>query len=173
MSNRTSLRMRVLPRFPARISGTNGLEVEQENLDLIVKPDFESLAEIVSVGSPDDTFFWVMLPNGLYARMSFQKITDGIGAIIIGPTTAAMEATSPVADQMIYFTGPDVAAVTSLTGAGRALLDDADAAAQRTTLGLNETWLLALIEAAIPSIPTSLPGSAGKLWSNGGLLSIS
>jgi hypothetical protein len=40
------------------------------------------------------------------------------------------------ADQTIYATGADTYAVTSLTAAGRALLDDADAAAQRTTLGL-------------------------------------
>ena len=40
------------------------------------------------------------------------------------------------ADQTIYTTGADTYAVTGLTAAGRALLDDADAAAQRTTLGL-------------------------------------
>ena len=40
------------------------------------------------------------------------------------------------ADQTIYTTGADTYAVTSLTAAGRALLDDANAAAQRTTLGL-------------------------------------
>jgi hypothetical protein len=37
---------------------------------------------------------------------------------------------------MIYTTASDVYAVATLTSAGRALLDDADAAAQRTTLGL-------------------------------------
>jgi hypothetical protein len=40
------------------------------------------------------------------------------------------------ADQMIYTTSSDTYATTSLTSAGRALLDDANASAQRTTLGL-------------------------------------
>lgn len=40
------------------------------------------------------------------------------------------------ADQMIYTTAADTFATASITAAGRALLDDADASAQRTTLGL-------------------------------------
>ena len=43
---------------------------------------------------------------------------------------------STSSNQMIYTTGTDTYATTSLTSAGRALLDDADASAQRTTLGL-------------------------------------
>lgn len=43
---------------------------------------------------------------------------------------------STSSNQMIYTTGADTYATTSLTSAGRALLDDADASAQRTTLGL-------------------------------------
>ena len=41
-----------------------------------------------------------------------------------------------LADQSIYLTGPDTYAVYTLTAAGRALLDDPTATAQRTTLGL-------------------------------------
>ena len=49
-------------------------------------------------------------------------------ASIAGLTTAA--------DRMIYTTALDTYAVATLTSAGRALLDDASASAQRTTLGL-------------------------------------
>lgn len=49
-------------------------------------------------------------------------------ASIAGLTTAA--------DRMIYTTALDTYAVATLTSAGRAILDDADASAQRTTLGL-------------------------------------
>ena len=33
--------------------------------------------------------------------------------------------------------------------------------------------LLSLFEAMVATVPTTLPGSAGKLWNNGGVLSIS
>jgi hypothetical protein len=59
--------------------------------------------------------------------LSYQPLDAGLTSIS-GLTTAA--------DKMIYTTASDTYAVADLTSAGRALLDDADAAAQRTTLGL-------------------------------------
>ena len=58
---------------------------------------------------------------------TYQPLDAGLTSIS-GLTTAA--------DNMIYTTASDTYAVTGLTAAGRAILDDADAAAQRTTLGL-------------------------------------
>ena len=64
---------------------------------------------------------------GLAIGTNVQAYDAGL-ASIAGLTT--------VADRMIYTTASDTYAVTTLTSAGRAILDDADASAQRTTLGL-------------------------------------
>lgn len=60
-------------------------------------------------------------------------------ASIAGLTTAA--------DKFIYTTGSDTYAVADLTAAGRALLDDANASAQRTTLGLGGLAVLSAVNA--------------------------
>lgn len=51
-------------------------------------------------------------------------------------TLTALAGLATGADKMPYSTGTDAFAQATLTSAGRALIDDADAAAQRTTLGL-------------------------------------
>jgi hypothetical protein len=64
---------------------------------------------------------------GLAIGTNVQAYDAGL-ASIAGLTTSA--------DQMIYTTASDTYATTSITAAGRAILDDADNSAQRTTLGL-------------------------------------
>ncbi len=51
-------------------------------------------------------------------------------------TLTAFAALAGVADRLPYFTGADAFSLATFTAAGRALVDDADATAQRATLGL-------------------------------------
>jgi hypothetical protein len=51
-------------------------------------------------------------------------------------TLTAMAGVTTAADTLLYFTGVDTAASASITAYGRSLIDDADAATARTTLGL-------------------------------------
>ena len=101
------------------------------------------------------TFTTVTISGGSITGITDLAIADGgTGAstasaartnlgVAIGTNVQAYDAglqsisgLTTTADQMIYTTSSDTYATTSLTSAGRALLDDANASAQRTTLGL-------------------------------------
>lgn len=64
---------------------------------------------------------------------------DGVSGnptLTLDATLAGISAVTTAADQLVYSSGVDTFTTTSFTAAGRALVDDATAAAQRTTLGL-------------------------------------
>lgn len=65
---------------------------------------------------------------------------------------AAIAGLTSAADRLPYFTGSGTAALATFTAAGRALVDDADAAAQRATLSAAATSQIDFISGIIASV---------------------
>lgn len=83
MSSVTNIRLRVLPRFPARISGTDGIEVVRDGQlpDLIIQSAYEQLAEISNIPNPNTTFFKVWnSATDEYTRIPYQAAFDNLGS---------------------------------------------------------------------------------------------
>ena len=86
--------------------------------------------------------------SSLQTQLDNKQPLDAGLTSISGLTTAA--------NKMIYTTDSDVYAVADLTAAGRALLDDASAAAQLVTLGINAT---ATELNSLSGIPSTVSGT--------------
>lgn len=96
-------------------------------------------AAIAAGNSLDEIFPGLAAGNVIYFdgsnwQQAAPGSTSGVQAYDAGLTSIAGLTTS--ADQMIYTTGADTYATTSLTSFARSLLDDADAETARATLGV-------------------------------------
>ena len=114
------------------------------NLGLAIGSDVQAydqqLADVAGLTPADGSFIVgdganFVAESGATARASL-GLTIGTDVQAHDAGLDSISALTTAADKMIYTTAADTYAVTDLTSAGRALLDDADAAAQRTTLGL-------------------------------------
>jgi hypothetical protein len=98
-----------------------------------IKPAAGIQATKIGTGVVDNTEF-------AYLDGTTSNIQGQINAIVAsgagGPGIVPIAPLTPAANTLPYYTGTTTGAVTPLTAAGRALIDDADTAAMRTTLGL-------------------------------------
>jgi len=78
----------------------------------------------------------LLAANDLSDVDSASTALSNIGGQPIDATTTALAGLTTAANEGIYATGADTFSMFTLTSAGRALLDDASASAQRNTLGV-------------------------------------
>lgn len=109
------------------------LDAEKQDLDA-------GLTDIAGLTSTDGNFIvgdgsnWVA-ESGETARASL-GVTIGADVQAFDATLASLAGLGTAADRFAYTTGIDTWAEATITAAGRALLDDADAVTQRATLGV-------------------------------------
>ena len=116
--------------LPANTQAVSGDPISSTKFNTLVQ-DLEADANVdrpvAAGGTGASTALAARTNLGLAIGTDVQAYDAGLLSIA-GLTTAA--------DRSIYTTASDTYAVYTLTAAGRAILDDADASAQRTTLGL-------------------------------------
>jgi len=151
----------------ALTTGVGGLETTADaSGSFSFQSDGTTIATVTSSGfSVTGTFNAGSLQVGGSDVVVNTDIGSTVQAYDAGLTSIAGLTTA--ANKMIYATASDTYAVTDLTAAGRAILDDADAAAQRTTLGLGTAATTASTDYATASQGTTAdsalqPGDIGS-----------
>ncbi|PST19713.1 hypothetical protein C7U61_14565 [Rhizobium sp. JAB6] len=158
--SQTSLRLRVVPRYPAKVTATDGLKAVRTGVDLVVKSDYSNLVQVPTVTNPDRTFMLAWdsdLDN--YQSMSFTNIINNIQDAVIGPPLAAIDATNPGANQAVYFTGVGVAATYTISPFVRGISNAPDQGSFVTAAGAATASQGAKADSALQASTLTIPGN--------------
>lgn len=119
------------PTAPTATAGTNTTQLATT---AFVRAEVASL--VASAPGALDTLDELAAALGDDPNFATTITTALAGKQGLDATLTALAGLSTAADRVPYFTGNDTADVMTFTSFGRSLVDDADAAAARTTLGL-------------------------------------
>ncbi len=134
----TNLVLKHLPRYPAHISGSNGIQVTVSGgIDLVVSPDYGTLVPVPGVTNPSMTYFmaWDRSIN-YYQSISFQDFADNLAGQVLAGTLVALRDVTFDADEGVYFSDFETAHAYSLSPYVRSISGAADLTAFKTLLAL-------------------------------------
>ncbi len=123
---------------------------------------------LTSVADNDLSYIVDVSDTTIAATGSGKKITR---TNYLKANLMSIDGLTSAADRLPYFTGSGTASLATFTTAGRALVDDADAAAQRTTLGLGTIATQAASSVTITGgdiSGTTIAGATGGSFSASG-----
>lgn len=104
--SRSSFRVRVIPRVPTNIEGTNGVKAQLDigTYSYVISPDYPSLVIAPATSNLPTTFIRVYdFSTGMYTRVSLSNLADNIQAGVLGPNLASIKALTTAADKVPYF----------------------------------------------------------------------
>jgi hypothetical protein len=147
---------------------TGAVSVLDANLSIKDIADQTKVAQLECSGIAAGTTRMLTVPNasGTIALTSDIAALSSVYQPLDADLTAIAGLTS-AADRVPYFTGSGTAALATFTAAGRALVDDVDAAAQRATLGLVIGTDVQAQNARLQDIASNLSGASGAVEKTG------
>jgi hypothetical protein len=125
-----------------QVAGGDGIDVAKANGVVTISLDLAQFADLPSIPAELQDVSNLIITQEIdgvssqYTMTVANFMTQFATYQPLDATLTALAGVTTAADKLIYATGSDAFATTDLTAAGRAIMDDANAAAQRTTLGL-------------------------------------